>query len=65
MFSIFREIAIGEKVKEALSNPLALSEGVALLDLGARASKKVEHWRGAALRKTEKIDSLCSGRGSR
>jgi len=32
-------------------------EAVDFLDLGPRASKKVEHWRARLLRKTEKIDS--------
>src|SRR5713101_2064860 len=43
--------------------PSPWSEAVDFLDLRARASKKVEHWRARLLRKTEKIDSLWSGRG--
>jgi hypothetical protein len=41
-----------------LTLSLSLTEAVAFLDLGARASKKLEHWRARLLRKTEKIDSL-------
>ena len=37
---------------------LSLKEAVDFLDLGLRASKKVEHWRAQLLRKTEKIESL-------
>src|SRR5713226_161538 len=44
-----------------ISRSLALSEAVDFLDLGPRASKKVEHWRARLLRKTEKIDSLFQG----
>src|SRR6266436_5502137 len=43
--------------------PSPWTEAVDFLDLGPRASKKVEHWRARLLRKTEKIDSLCPGRG--
>jgi hypothetical protein len=52
--------------KKATAAPLALSrsEAVDFLDLRARASKKVEHWRARLRRKTEKIDSLEAGEGS-
>ena len=52
--------------KHATAAPLALSrsEAVDFLDLRARASKKVEHWRARLRRKTEKIDSLEAGEGS-
>src|SRR6266851_6786851 len=42
--------------------PSPWPEAVYFLDLGPRASKKVEHWRARLLRKTERIDSLWSGR---
>src|SRR6266849_8383783 len=45
--------------------PSPWTEAVDFLDLGARASKKLEHWRARLLRKTEKIDSLWTGRGTR
>ena len=45
--------------------PSPWTEAVDFLDLGARASKKLEHWRARLLRKTEKIDSLCQGEGKR
>src|SRR5260370_39186449 len=43
--------------------PSPWTEAVDFLDLGARASKKVEHWRARLCGKTEKIDSLWTGRG--
>src|SRR5260370_33345969 len=43
--------------------PSPWTEAVDFLDLGPRASEKVEHWRARLLRKTEKIDSLWTGRG--
>src|SRR5712692_6298640 len=45
--------------------PSPWTEAVDFLDLEPRASKKVEYWRARLLRKTEKIDSLWTGRGSR
>jgi hypothetical protein len=43
--------------------PSPWTEAVDFLDLAARASKKVEHWRAWLCGKQRKIDSLWTGRG--
>ncbi len=44
--------------------PSPWTEAVDFLDLGARAGKKIEHWCARLCGKTEKIDSLWTGRGT-
>src|SRR6266851_4113313 len=58
-----RGAAVAKKAQPPRRLPSPWTEAVDFLDLGPRASKKVEHWRARLLRKTEKIDSLCPGRG--
>src|SRR5713101_8360266 len=64
---VYRETAVTQHLLWPLPSPSPSpspwTEAVDFLDLGPRASKKVEHWRARLLRKTEKIDNLWTGRG--
>src|SRR5713101_4924067 len=47
----------------AFPDPSPCPEAVDFLDLGARASKKVEHWRARLCEKRRKSTASCPGRG--